>query len=205
MESGMEVKSTKELIFETGVKLFSQFGYNGASIRDIVKEVGIKGSSFYNHFESKEKLLEEIITYFVTDMQENSPTIERLNALLDQFPPEKLLQHLVLIYINYTDNPLKRDIWNVVSMMQYIHPRAMESIAEETERGLQVYENLFRLMIERGLIKDLDPRHLAQLHAYASHALHLEFFVARAAGKPVDDIRNKIETTVDLFYQLIKI
>jgi AcrR family transcriptional regulator len=45
-------KSTKEKIFDAAVELFAERGYDGVSIRDIAKAVGIRESSVYKHFET---------------------------------------------------------------------------------------------------------------------------------------------------------
>ena len=59
----MATKSNnKERIFDVSIDLFSEHGYDGVSIRQIAKEVGIKESSIYNHYKSKESTKEvEII------------------------------------------------------------------------------------------------------------------------------------------------
>ena len=44
--------TTKEKITETALDLFSQRGYDGVSVRDIARAVGIRESSIYNHFQS---------------------------------------------------------------------------------------------------------------------------------------------------------
>ena len=45
---------------ETGLKLFSQKGYEATSIRAIAKEAGVSLGLMYNYFASKEELLREI-------------------------------------------------------------------------------------------------------------------------------------------------
>lgn len=54
-------KSTKELILEVSLKLFSKKGYTSTSVRDIVADVGIIQSGLYNHFRGKEAILEALI------------------------------------------------------------------------------------------------------------------------------------------------
>lgn len=53
--------STSDAIYEAAEKLFFEFGYNGTSLRDIADEVGLQVGSLYNHIESKEQLLAEIM------------------------------------------------------------------------------------------------------------------------------------------------
>ena len=54
-------KSTKELILEVSLKLFSKSGYQATSVRDIAQEVGITQSGLYNHFKGKDAILEALI------------------------------------------------------------------------------------------------------------------------------------------------
>ena len=49
--------NNKEKIFEKSIALFSEYGYDGVSIRKIASAVGIKESSIYNHYKSKESIL----------------------------------------------------------------------------------------------------------------------------------------------------
>ncbi len=58
------MNSTREKILEVSLELFSQRGYSAVSIRDICKCVGIKESSVYYHFESKQNIFDELLNQF---------------------------------------------------------------------------------------------------------------------------------------------
>lgn len=49
--------------------MFSNRGYSGVSIRDICKEVGIKESSVYYHFESKQAIFDALMDKFLSISQ----------------------------------------------------------------------------------------------------------------------------------------
>lgn len=53
-------KSTKQKILEESLKLFSEKGYEGVSMREIAAAVGIRGASIYNHFKGKEAIFQGI-------------------------------------------------------------------------------------------------------------------------------------------------
>ena len=55
-----EEKTTKQKILEEALKLFSEKGYEGVSMREIAAVVGIKGASIYNHFKGKEDIFHGI-------------------------------------------------------------------------------------------------------------------------------------------------
>lgn len=52
--------STKEIIYQNAINLFYEKGYHNLGMRDLAKSVGIKASSIYNHYKSKEDILMDI-------------------------------------------------------------------------------------------------------------------------------------------------
>ena len=56
-------EETKKIILNSAIELFYKKGYDQVSIRTIADSVGIKGSSIYNHFKSKEDILIEMVNY----------------------------------------------------------------------------------------------------------------------------------------------
>ena len=55
-----KVISTKEKILITSLKLFSEKGFDGVSMREIASAVGIKGASIYAHYKGKQDIFEAI-------------------------------------------------------------------------------------------------------------------------------------------------
>ena len=53
---------TREAILEVARQLFLRQGYHATGMRQIAHECGISLSAVYNHFPSKEKILEEILS-----------------------------------------------------------------------------------------------------------------------------------------------
>ena len=69
--------TTKERILYEALTLFSSFGYEAVSIREIAAAVGIKESSLYNHFKGKRDILDTIITETI---QRYEKTLESLRV-----------------------------------------------------------------------------------------------------------------------------
>ena len=55
---------TKDKILQVSIYLFAEKGYGNVSVREIAKEVGVKASSLYKHYESKNDILESIFQLF---------------------------------------------------------------------------------------------------------------------------------------------
>ncbi len=60
---------TKQKILQVAGKLFAQRGYYGVSMRDIAREMNFTKSSLYYHFESKDKLVEELMRESVAELK----------------------------------------------------------------------------------------------------------------------------------------
>jgi len=55
---------TKKKIFENAICLFRQRGYDNVSINDIAELTGIRQSAVYNHFKSKQEILDTIYGFY---------------------------------------------------------------------------------------------------------------------------------------------
>lgn len=59
----------KQQILDTALTLFVQQGYYGTKTSQISKQAGISEGLLFHYFPTKEKLLEELVTFGVTGMQ----------------------------------------------------------------------------------------------------------------------------------------
>ena len=55
------IKNTKERIWQEALTLFAEHGYDGVSVKEIAQAVGIKDSSLYNHYKSKQEIFDTIL------------------------------------------------------------------------------------------------------------------------------------------------
>ena len=54
-------RNTKEDVLIAALNLFAEKGFDGVSVRDIAEEVGIRQSSLYKHYESKQDIFDNIL------------------------------------------------------------------------------------------------------------------------------------------------
>lgn len=80
--------NTKEKILNSALNLFSKNGYNAVSVRHIAAEVGIKASSLYNHFESKNDILNELIKINIKYINDFLKTIKPENIINSDKPSD---------------------------------------------------------------------------------------------------------------------
>jgi TetR/AcrR family transcriptional regulator, cholesterol catabolism regulator len=68
---------TRQLLVDSAIKLFSERGFSGTSMQDIVAGAGVTKGAFYHHFESKEDVLKLIHDQF---LEAQAQEMERIQA-----------------------------------------------------------------------------------------------------------------------------
>src|SRR3979490_3172981 len=85
---------TKRKIFDAATKIVGKYGYAEASVARITEEAGVAQGTFYNHFENRQQLLDQLLPTIGIDMvrfigertgtaQTAAEEIERFSAFFD--------------------------------------------------------------------------------------------------------------------------
>lgn len=61
-------ESTKRRIFDAATKIVGKYGYAEASVARITEEAGVAQGTFYNHFENRQELLDQLLPTIGMDM-----------------------------------------------------------------------------------------------------------------------------------------
>ena len=153
-------KPTKEKIFDASVDLFSKKGFNDVSVREIANQAGIREGSIYNHYKNKEAILDAIIDYFKSELPQSDFTDEDAN-LMDQ-GPEIFFEGGVKMFMDRINLPQMEKIWRIICIETYRNDKIREFFKKELlEESLVGWETIFNLLIEKKMIKPLNPRTLA--------------------------------------------
>ncbi|EKQ50680.1 MAG: transcriptional regulator [Methanobacterium sp. Maddingley MBC34] len=172
-------KTTKEKIFDASVDLFSEKGFNDVTVREIAKEAGIREGSIYNHYKNKEAILDAIIDYFKSEITQNDLPEEESRKLMDQ-GPEVFFEDGAQMFMDRINIPQMEKIWRLVCIETYRNEKIREFFKKELlEEPLAGWENIFSIMIEKKMIKPVNPRTLA--YEYWSYAIFLffEYFILK--------------------------
>lgn len=96
------MNKTKNLIFESAIKIFSESGYRGATMDDIAANAGLAKGTLYYHFTSKEEIFNFIVEEGLKILQNQVIEVQNMNM----GPIEKLIKickiQLTFLY-GYTD------------------------------------------------------------------------------------------------------
>lgn len=92
-KSGRDSNQTKQLLIQSGVEYFTEFGFAASGIDLILKKVSVPKGSFYHYFSSKEAfglaVIEEYSRYFAKKLdihllnENNKPLIRIANFAID--------------------------------------------------------------------------------------------------------------------------
>lgn len=201
--------NNKEKIFHVSIDLFSKYGYDGVSVRKIASEVGIKESSIYNHYKSKESILDSILEYYIGVMtKEEIPLAqasENLDVSFDYF-----YNFGLKFYIDRLKEADMMKITRIILVEAYHNEKIRTFVKQAIIEGpINGWIVLFDLMEEKGLIKaDCNSRQLAESFYYYGLFLLIEHFIV---NYPQDDeeflmeFGEKTQIHIKLLYDSVKI
>lgn len=96
--------NTKELILTDALDLFSEKGFDGVSVREIAKKVGVRESALYKHFKSKQEILIKIV---------EKMSLQVHDVYKKAQVPEALGNDIVSLYKSISEKKLWQMVWNV--------------------------------------------------------------------------------------------
>ncbi|MEK1830327.1 TetR/AcrR family transcriptional regulator [Priestia megaterium] len=92
---------TKDKIKLISLTLFTKYGYEGTTLSEIAKQVGIQKPSIYNHFKNKDDLF---LCLFEEILEEHVHQIEQLVKEINAFSSEEKLRRILFDTCNYYKN-----------------------------------------------------------------------------------------------------
>jgi AcrR family transcriptional regulator len=198
-------KSTREKILEAAIDLYSKRGVSAVSVRDITNAVGIKESALYNHFKSKDELLSIILEKFKNEFGTIVFPEEDIVDHLDELGPELFLQHN-LLSLRDRITPIIDKMWIIIYQEQFRDQRVREFVINDLlNRPVVFYKKAFGVMIQKGLIKPLDPGLLADEYNYVLFGISFERLLLQIDGKDAAPAVKKMFMHIKYFYETIKV
>ncbi len=144
---------TKDKILKAALKIFSQYGFEGARMEKIAAEVGINKASLYFHFKSKEIIFRELFQDIIGKYQ------TKLQSIIEQskgFSSKERLIRIYQDYLKYHWNNTEMDFWN---MIYYFPPQMMkDEILQITIVNNETFIADLIMIMEEGIQKkELKP------------------------------------------------
>lgn len=163
-----QAKPTRQRIFDCAVDLFAREGYSAVSIRQIARAAGITESSIYNHFPSKQAILQAIFDRFAELMQSGVIPAEDAAVYIAGCSEEEFLMLSKHSFQQYISQPELLKLWRVLAMERFRNPQANDFFKLTFIDGAIEYQTaVFQHLMELGRLPIGDARQLAlEFHAY---------------------------------------
>jgi AcrR family transcriptional regulator len=171
--------TTSEKILDVAIDLIAKEGFDAVSVRDIAKTVGIRESSIYNHFRSKDEILDTIIDYFAVELARASAPAAGIEGTLEEVGVEKYMEIGSTAFMERIMNPRVTKIWRVLSIELYHNKKIKDFFIQTMLEGpIDGWEQIFSTMIEKKLIRSYDPRMLArEFFSFGVYLYFVQFFL----------------------------
>ncbi len=144
-------EETRTKILESAIKLFSNSGFNKASVDDICVEAGISKGAFYHHFKSKQELFLALLDGWLQAVD------NAIEASQDLSAPETFTQMTTAFpYIFETAGdglPMFLEFWLQASRDKKI----WEASIAPYRRYHKYFTSLIKKGVDEGSFVDVDP------------------------------------------------
>jgi AcrR family transcriptional regulator len=151
-----DTSNTKELIVLRSTVLFAKRGFEAVSIRDIASDIGVKPSSLYNHFTSKEALFDAVIKHAEDIYLLYFKSVDDLLAKAKSFS-----EALDIIFLEpmKMSNDFTCYAFSLVQTEQFRDRRAsMVYTNTFLDYSITFFKNWFESFVEKGMAQPFDCR-----------------------------------------------
>lgn len=205
----LELMGTKDKIIAIAIEQFSSQGYDNTSIRKIADIVGIKGSSIYNHFNSKEEILEEIFKYYRNLFYQMGDVFEIKELHHSDLKEDKILYVLKGGFdsvINILKRPEMINILKIIIKEQFKNQKIRNFFLEEfIDKPRKVMEKFMKELMDKGIIRNGNPYLYSQeFQAFAIYKMYEEFMLKDVEYINIDDIEVQINHHIEFFWNSIR-
>jgi AcrR family transcriptional regulator len=194
----------KGRIVAAALELFAQSGYDGVSVRDIAKAVGIKDASIYSHFASKEEILETIVERFRASFVGSNPDVADFDKIFSVCTPRVFLTKGFDLFKRRLQDPPTAWSYLVLMREKFSGGRAAEVWAAHRTTVIHYVSDAFAAMIRLGLIPKRDPVKLARLYEYPIFLLIEDYVLRLCRHESTSAIEREIRSQVDFVIDFIE-
>lgn len=201
--------NTKERIVDEALTLFSVQGFKGTTVKNIADAVGIKDSSIYKHFKSKQEILDAIVDQMKGRMEELSGTLgipqdideDSVMTAYKDLSLQELQEISRKAFLFYLKDEFMSRFWRLSQMEQYQN-REIYNIYRSIffEQSIKYQTELFAEMIRQGAFREADPEVVA-VNFYAP----IYFLLSKYQEESdVEEALRMLDKQIEEFYHIYK-
>ena len=176
-----------EIVYAT-LELAAEKGLGTVSMQQIADKVGITKASLYNHFSSRDEIVDALYTTIRDASKERASIgIVDYDELTSKGTMKEILSTAVHSYHGMIQDPQMFQFYRIIMSERAINPNASEIMARETKTMIDATEKLFLSLQKRGISDFNDVRRAAFSFAMGIHSVIDYGFDLNTAGMESDD------------------
>jgi AcrR family transcriptional regulator len=146
-------QSTEDKILEAAKKVFVQNGLDGTTMQQIADEAGINKSLLHYYYRSKQKLFTTVLAYAFKFV------VPQLQGILNS--PDDIYVKIEKLVAEYIDLLMKNKFIPAFIIHEINrNPEIIVQIMQSAGINPKIFIDQFKMEINRGNIREMDPRHL---------------------------------------------
>lgn len=177
------MSDTKENILHTALRLFAQDGYEAVSVSAIAGELGMTKGALYKHYKNKRDIFDSIVERIYQMDYERAQEFEVPEEVFEKAPlqylntsVDKMDDFIKAQFSFWTEDEFGCNFRKMITLEQYRNPDMADLYQKCLAGGPVDYmEDLFRELIEQGVLSKSNPKQLA-LEFYAPYYLLLSIY-----------------------------
>lgn len=192
---------TKKRIFDSSIEMFMLNGYERVNIKDIADRVGIRQSTVYNHFKSKQKILDTIYDFYCHYYLVNRPTLGSLEHVIQNGSLMELMKSVEYEFPHEYEKKMS-DISKIIFQRIAIDARAREITKSLiVDEGIKYVEAAFDSMVDAGRLAACDTHAMSVF----INSIRLFIFYNWIADPSPDNIKRLNEDEHTLYGHAIQL
>jgi len=199
-----EKERRKQQILVAAKRVFSNKGFNKATMEDIAHEAELSPGTLYLYFKNKEELYASlslrILQYLLL-------RIEHVNAMKQAGPDEKLKALMEAMYDVYEFDPLI--IINMFHLqssdtLKNLSPQLLAEITELTRKAMKSIVQIFKDGVSKETFIDRHPVALADMFWSLFSGVILWMTSKKLVNESKDHLKETLALAFDIFYRGVK-
>ncbi len=201
-------RSTKDIILDVAIELFAEKGYNRVSIREIAKAVGIKGSSIYNHFKSKEDIMETLLAIYKEESDKYFGGFYmdmNIDNLIESTSMEEMLEKSLMLSVGFMGVPKVNRIFKILTSELSYSSRFREFFLNEfIVVPREILTEIFGKLAERGKIKAEEPELLAiEFYSFVIYKFYEDYILRGETNIDFEKMKSEFTRHIRFFTRTI--
>ena len=186
---------TRNRIMEVAMTLFAQKGFSAVPMRDIAKTVGINIASIYYHYESKEALLEDILSFFSIGYRHYFEWLAEINEKADTL--EEVMDNMFNDEFVEMLNPMACLGMSLAIKEQFNNEAARRCVFDLFyDYSIGCLKACFDRLIEKGFIPPSDTKTISTLFMFfvmVSNDIRIQEYIGKQSPLDCKEIYNGLK------------